>query len=869
MKAFLIYSEKNKAFANDFVADMARVGLEFIRDERHLESREQDNALLDRETQMPIVLLLSDNFLHSKECMYQAFRFVENSRLRSRLHTLVIEGVAPNGQSVPTHFERVSNVIQYMNYWQDMYLEMRRERAADHNNAAFERELQMIRSISSEVGEFLRLLKEAPYQYFDQAYAHKFREFFSSLQLTHLATNYLALPEYDYKKQGNHHAVSHVVETIVQEKPTPTPVAEVEIPEEVVAPEPQVAPVQENPQTIVEQLAEQKRKEQAEKENEAREALVESPVLSHVMNSVEEMANDDAKISNMKSSIFPERNVTKDKSSFELLQSLFEDEAQEENLVKKVAQEVAETNTNELLHDTPKIVEENQDMKKDEVTILSENEQSEEETVEAIAERLVNKYEEPPTLTDQDVLVEEAKAPHSKESLETILEDEDNQPQALVLLGEQAEKEGNFLLAKTYYEKAESLNEDYPGLAFRLATLLNHEFKGQNKAAAKYYKKSIRENPNDEEALYNYGVILYEHLGENKKALELFDRVLELAPRHPFANYDKAVIHYEKGSLKKAAAAYLAAVELNPELKTEQNDRAFQVDRYLAKMQEAAEKAEAERIALATAEAERLAAEKAAAIPPKVVLITGATSGIGLATAREFAKQGESLILTGRRGGRLESLKQELENEFGVQVSTLVFDVRDAKSCAEQFESLPEALKNVDFLINNAGLASGFDPIHEGNLSDWETMIDTNIKGLLYMTRLVVPGMVARKKGHIVNISSIAAKQMYPNGNVYSATKAAVDALTKSMRLDLLPHHIRVSSVSPGHVEETEFALVRHHGDADKANIYKKFRPLTAADVAEAIHFIVSRPAHVTINDLDLSGTQQATTTMVDKSGRE
>lgn len=255
-------------------------------------------------------------------------------------------------------------------------------------------------------------------------------------------------------------------------------------------------------------------------------------------------------------------------------------------------------------------------------------------------------------------------------------------------------------------------------------------------------------------------------------------------------------------------------------------------------------------------------------MPSLRVLITGATSGIGRATAEIFAQHGHHVALTGRRKDRIESLCTSLHNTYGVETFGLCFDVRDYDACALAVRSLPDAWQTPDVLINNAGLAQGLHPIHEGVISDWETMIDTNVKGLLYLTRLISPGMVARRHGHIINICSIAGQEVYPKGNVYCATKFAVDALTKSMRLDLYTHGVRVSQISPAHVEETEFAQVRFHGDETKAKIYEDFRPLKSADVAEAIYFIASRPEYITIHDIVLAGTQQAGTNFIDRSGR-
>ena len=250
----------------------------------------------------------------------------------------------------------------------------------------------------------------------------------------------------------------------------------------------------------------------------------------------------------------------------------------------------------------------------------------------------------------------------------------------------------------------------------------------------------------------------------------------------------------------------------------------------------------------------------------KTILITGATSGIGLATAREFAKHNFDLILTGRRSERLNSLKEELEKEYSVDILTLEFDVRNFEECKKAVATIE---RPIDILLNNAGLARGLDFIHEGNVDHWEEMIDTNVKGLIYMTRLISPRMVERKSGHIINLGSSAGKEVYPKGNVYSATKFAVEGFTRSIRLDLHNHNVRVSLISPGHVEETEFARVRFDWDTERANIYKDFNPLTAKDIAETIYFIASRPPHVNIQDIFLMGTQQAANLVIDRSGRK
>jgi len=242
----------------------------------------------------------------------------------------------------------------------------------------------------------------------------------------------------------------------------------------------------------------------------------------------------------------------------------------------------------------------------------------------------------------------------------------------------------------------------------------------------------------------------------------------------------------------------------------------------------------------------------------RIALITGATSGIGEATALILAQNNFDLIITGRRSERLNKLKEEILNENRCRVEILCFDIRNKKETATAFESLPDEMKDIDVLVNNAGLAVGLDPIHEGNLDDWEQMIDTNVKGLLFITRLISPIMVKRNSGHIINLSSVAGREAYASGNVYCATKFAVQALTQGMRIDLVKHDIKVSSIAPGAVE-TEFSLVRFKGDEEKADkVYNGFTPLYAKDIAETILFMVTRPAHVNIDDVLIMPTAQA-----------
>jgi 3-hydroxy acid dehydrogenase/malonic semialdehyde reductase len=247
----------------------------------------------------------------------------------------------------------------------------------------------------------------------------------------------------------------------------------------------------------------------------------------------------------------------------------------------------------------------------------------------------------------------------------------------------------------------------------------------------------------------------------------------------------------------------------------------------------------------------------------KIALVTGATSGIGRATARILAKNNYNIILCGRREDRLKELEKELSAI--TEIHSLCFDVRDKKAVFDSINSLPTAFSRIDVLVNNAGNAYGLEPIQEGNLDDWDAMIDINVKGLLYVSKAIIPKMIEQRSGHIINIGSIAAKEVYPNGNVYCASKYAVDALNKAMRIDLNPYGIRVGAIHPGMVD-TEFSEVRFKGDSERAaNTYKGLKPLYAEDIADIIHFVVSRPYHVNIADLFVLPTAQASATVVNR----
>ena len=251
----------------------------------------------------------------------------------------------------------------------------------------------------------------------------------------------------------------------------------------------------------------------------------------------------------------------------------------------------------------------------------------------------------------------------------------------------------------------------------------------------------------------------------------------------------------------------------------------------------------------------------------KTIFITGATSGFGKAIAYKFAEHGYQLIITGRREDRLRAIEKEISELHGTKIQSLSYDIRDQEATKNSINSLPHDFKTIDVLVNNAGLAAGFSTIQEGNTEDWDLMIDTNIKGLLYTSRLIMPMMINAGKGHIINMSSIAGKEVYPKGNIYCATKFAVDAITKSMRIDMLEHGIKVTSIDPG-AAETEFSQVRFGGNSERAKkTYEGYEPLKPEDIADIVFFVATRPAHVVLNDIEVTCTAQANTQNFYKKG--
>ena len=495
----------------------------------------------------------------------------------------------------------------------------------------------------------------------------------------------------------------------------------------------------------------------------------------------------------------------------------------------------------------------------------------------------------------------------ARRQLEQLV-DGDHAGPASLALAELAVRDRDYGSARRYYKLARRLDARLDAdLDYRLGRLLQEQFPERRREARRYLRRATRKRTATRaDAFYRLGQLELER-GSWRKAARAFKAAVSFDSEHPFAAYELATLYQARDRSARAKKYFEIAVKANPELDTETNRAAFATptpemehdgfDAYIRERRGDASNADGgagvEADALGSGRGQGQDAKSVAtgeegihdqqssdlqsanpqaptALPAVLtVLISGASSGIGRATARRFAEEGHRLILTGRRVERLRELSAELTRGTSAQVRLLSFDVRSVREATHALNTLPDDWRDIDVLVNNAGKAKGLDFIHEGQLEHWEEMIDTNVKGLLYLTRLVSPRMVGRRRGHIINVCSTAGHEVYPRGAVYCATKHAVDAITRGTRLDLHRHNVRVSQVSPAHVEETEFAAVRFDGDEERAGaVYEGFQPLRAADVARQIYHIATEPPHVNVQDILVLGTQQANSTTIARTGR-
>ncbi|MBP7185055.1 MAG: SDR family NAD(P)-dependent oxidoreductase, partial [Saprospiraceae bacterium] len=758
-KLYLIYHPLNQEIAFEIKSSFAQnnIDLELITPEF-----KQDWQNTIQQNLAPTIFLLSDNFIKSYDALFQLIQPVQLLFDSGKLFSIVTDGIHPTTQqSIPTQITKVSGVVAYTNYWQNLYLE-KRKHSARYSEEQKEI-LQKIRLISTEVSDLLNLFKSSPI--INDEIALTSPSFLIQYIFPDLDIQIEEGSEEDELIVEDNFNVVEIENSIpAQEEKAPIKDVENVEPEE---DDLEIDKIIEEFQAIQKSTGTKPPKKEAKVENIAETKIEES---SSVYEDYEEMlikAHDLAA-------------KGQENSSYQLLESLLE-EYPKNNYIKITA-----------------------------IRIIFNHLKSHWERIKPLCAEIL--------LTD----------PYNTD--------------AYFYSGELCVIEKDYDSAIEYFEKVNLYNPSYPNISARIVEIFELKYPNKKKKIAKLLKKALKKDSKNIFLLYKYAKYLKDDLGESIKSIDYFKKVLDLKPEHPRANFDLACIYHQLNFGRKASIFYNRACNIEPSLKTLENDELFlnkssEQDKFNNDISE-----------------ENLQSKQ-------IVFITGATSGIGKATAYEFAKNNYQLILHGRNKSLLQELKQDLKSKFNAKILTSVFDIRNYDECEKAITKIPEDWKNIDILINNAGLALGLNPIHEGKIEHWETMIDTNVKGLLYMTRLISPRMVEKRKGHIINICSTAGKDTYPNGNVYCATKFAVDTLTKSMRIDLHTFGVRVSQVSPGHVEETNFALTRFEGDKERAKIYSNFNPLKSKDVADAIYYIASRPPYVNIQDILMMGTQQANST--------
>ncbi len=941
-KVILIYSNENITVANKLkMALNGHATVETFELSNTNELKSLGSTILNN-TASPVLLIISDNFLKSEVCMNNAMYIVQSIGNQKRLIPVTTDGVYRNVAGelsyVHTSFDRVSQVIQYMNFWQERYLQMRSQKTGVGESDTAEK-TKLVRTISSEVGELLRYLRTMEYYPFDQIEATKYNTLYRLLDLDFAATLSVEKkadkPVTSVISQDNIYIPNTVSvkeaikETLLEKKPVlemETVSAKAHISDSsngkskapIVIEKPESIFQKESMITIADIIPNQKTKEVIEeKKPETITSNVKPPLTLEAL--IESIKKETALPVDIENKPFAVKELSRnieDKTITTIIHPLTEigvvpsNDAPNETIFTEliaapdfetriipvkdtpvniqsepklsVAEEKSESECEQLIapvstetqivenHPVTPIPEEKNNVTQ--VPFIENSFVTEGETIKNISYSEISSEVKPekeksfdnkPVLVTElehlkstiaiqpdnndlryqyaSLLVENYQFDEATEQLEMILQNDRKHVDSYILLAYIAEQNRDYSLSLNSLEKVMLLQPNYPGIFYKLGTLTQTHFPNQPKKALYYYKESLANEPNFAGAYFAYAQLLANNGGDPEEVKTCYEHTVELNPAHAQAHLELAKFYAHRGDKKTAASFYQKAIAADKNLKSKEYDKTFYYEE-----------------------------------PKKIVyrdngftvLITGATSGIGKAAATLFAQHGYRLILTGRRADRLAAIKSELEDTHSNRILTLEFDVRDLDSVHDAIETLNTEWQNIDILLNNAGLASGLSPIHEGDVRDWEKMIDTNIKGLLYVTRAVTPRMVARRKGHVINICSTAGKEIYPSGNVYVATKHAVDALTRAMRLDLFKHNVRVSQVAPGMVEDTEFSLVRFHGDVEKAKIYEDIKPLNAGDVADAIYYIATRPDHVNIQDLVVMSVQQGSANHFDRSGR-
>ncbi len=834
------YHFDNHSIASDIDQKLNRVGFHFD----HIHS---GNALLEQSIgeringlTKPFILIVTDNFLKDEDCIYKLFETILTAEKFSRKFIVILadgflyDPITGQLKEIVTKLQSVGDILYYINYWQDKYLQLRKKYLEeDKSLQVSDSKLKKAREIASEIGELLHKLRNLQPITLVDFENDNFKYFFNSTDHTESFEAYQKMASYDERDAKIERQVLNMVNQ-----------NEMEI---------------EQPQEFEENQEEVSILENFDQSKNTQNSLnnqIESTTEKSDFSLLEKLISYKNEVLNEKqthSEPQQKEPVSVEHSDIKLPESILtstEKMGQNQNLDKEMTENLGKL----LLEKFGEEIEEDFDSEEEEINISNYSDQLK-KTILLNPDDVNLRLE-----LVKHLMLDESNFSETADQLEQILKVDKNNIEAIYLIGKLSYSVGEYELAKTYFKKLSILQPDFPGIYYEIAKLIEQHFPKELEESAFYYKKTFDHDTTNLEALEKRAILLYKHLGKPKKAKKILNKLIQWDPFHPTAHYYLAEIYFQADEKEKAIQSFKRAKEITTRLKTE-------IDTIQETIQE--ESGILSKISKNPTLSVNELSENIKKDVDSFVCITGATSGIGKATATLLASKGRNLIITGRRKDRLQELAEYLNQKFNVEVEILVFDIRVQADVEEAIQSLKSKAEKIDILINNAGLAMGLDYIHEGNIEHWNTMIDTNIKGLLFMTRMIAPIMVRNQRGHIINICSTAGKEVYPKGNVYCATKFAVDALTKAFRQDLHNHNIRVSQVSPGHTENTEFALVRFEGDEQRSKIYNDFNPLKSEDIANVIDFMINQPAHINIQDILVTSTQQASSTIIDRSGRK
>jgi len=845
----------------------------------------------------PILLLVSDNFLKSSICVYNALSVLKSLDKDELIYPIVVEGNYGQGtdnQKVPTEFSKVSDVIGYMNHWRDRFLDARKEKRSflGTDSEQHTQHIQELRSISSEMGEYLRLLRDVEHIRYEDIVESNFEllhKFLSKQKYVTVRPAKAATPASEVDE-----TIGSIINSIGNSETIEDNVSLLENAEN----EPAIIETStETSNSKIEQVIEHKARTAPQSKLTAEDGFIE---VKNIELDLSEGFSDE---------------MISDKPLTDIVKPLDISPLPEADLSKKKATIKDAVNadfdhTDEIISDSIEIFEAGQ---YEAGYLFLEDYLKYNPTNIKVRMHLANmRYD----FGDKD---------KAASDILYILKLDSNHLQAHKWVAEYYEITNNPSKALHHLLKVKALDANSYEIDYRLGILLKNHIKDL-KSAKSYFESAIKKNPSDAKSKFQLGIVNKE-LGNKQEAKEQLKQTLELEQQQPESDHELAKIFLKANDVEKVKHHWKKALIANPNLidnnisgfltkekkKKEKKERlenirqsikADEVEQPIVKVDKPEINTDMELLVSEVMkdkkkEPTESPKEKSDAIElvkdkktmpsdviktqkssknkvskkkkkkkkkVKTILITGATAGIGKATAKELASRGHRLILTGRRGDKLEGLSSEIKKS---KIQILQFDVRDYDAAKAAIGTLEGKWARIDILINNAGLAQGKDPVHEADIADWNTMIDTNIKGILHMTRIIAPAMAQRGKGHIINVCSTAGYEVYPGGSVYCASKHAVRALTKGMRMDLHKYNIRISQVSPGAVEETEFAKVRFHGDEERAKIYDDFTPVNSRDIAKIIRYVITRPKRVNIEDVLVMGTQQAAAMVVDRSGRK